>query len=287
MNFEQITIVGPGLLGASLAMALRTGNLCERTVIWGRSQSRVDECAMHSWCDRVETNIGSAVSGSALVVLCTSVDSISALLPEVMSCAGEGAIVTDVGSVKEEICRVGSTETEVSRATFIGSHPMAGSEKSGMQNAKEDLFKGKPCIITPLSNSTDSNVRRLYSFWEEVGMKVHAMLPSEHDRCVASVSHLPHLLASSLAHCLGAAPENWKEIAGQGLRDTTRIAEGSPELWEQILLSNKPNLLSALELFEKSIALAKKCLQQESKRELNDFLDEGARYRRSLGLKKE
>ena len=282
MKIEQVTIVGPGLLGASLAMALRNRDACERIVVWARNRERLADCSGLDWCDHAEENLAAAVSGSGLVVLCTPVESISSFIPEVMSHSSEDTLLTDVGSVKKEICQAGATHGGKGTGTFIGSHPMAGSEKSGMKHAKADLFEGKTCIVTPSENTPESFLRPLCAFWEKIGMKVHLMNAEEHDRCVARVSHLPHLLASSLAHCLDGISENWDSLCGQGLRDTTRIAEGNPELWEQILLLNRSNLMDALEELERSVTQVKKHLAEEDGTAMREFLEAGVRYRKRL-----
>jgi cyclohexadieny/prephenate dehydrogenase len=287
MNFEQVTIVGPGLLGASLAMALRDRNACGKIVVWARSPERVKDCSGQDWCDQADQNLEAAVSGSDIVVLCTSVESIPAFIPEVAALLSERMLLTDVGSVKKEICHAGAIHEGRGMGTFIGSHPMAGSEKSGMKYARADLFEGKPCIVTPSKNTQEPVIRSLHEFWEKVGMKVHQMDPEEHDRCVAHVSHLPHFLSSSLAHCLEGMGENWQSLCGQGLRDTTRIAEGNPNLWEQILMSNKSNVLAALEELERSISLAKNYLAKEQGAELREFLEAGVHYRKSLNTSNE
>ena len=282
MKIEQVTIVGPGLLGASLAMALRNRDACERIVVWARNRERLADCSGLDWCDHAEENLAAAVSGSGLVVLCTPVESIPSFIPEVMSHSSEDTLVTDVGSVKKEICQAGATHGGKGTGTFIGSHPMAGSEKSGMKHAKADLFEGKTCIVTPSENTPETFLRSLCAFWEKIGMKVHLMNAEEHDRCVARVSHLPHLLASSLAHCLDGITENWDSLCGQGLRDTTRIAEGNPELWEQILLLNRTNLMDALEELERSVTQVKKHLAEEDGTAMREFLEAGVRYRKRL-----
>lgn len=287
MNFEQVTIVGPGLLGASLAMALRNRDACRRIVVWARNPERVAECSGLDWCDHADHSLEKAVSGSDIIVLCTSVESIAALIPEVISLSAEGSLLTDVGSVKKKICQVGEEQGGKGKGTFIGSHPMAGSEKSGMSHARPDLFEGKPCIVTSPINVPDSLHRSLHDFWERVGMKVHDMSAEEHDRCVAHVSHLPHLLSSSLAHCLDEINVDWRSLCGQGLRDTTRIAEGNSDLWEQILLSNKSNVLAALAELESSISLAKNYLANEQGSELREFLETGVHFRKSLNATEE
>ena len=280
--FPQVTIVGPGLLGASLAMALRRRKVCDRIVIWARNAERIEECMGKEWCDHAEENLAKAVSGSSVVVVCTSVASISPLVSSIMPDTREGMIVTDVGSVKEPICASAVESAKGASGAFVGSHPMAGSEKSGMDHAKADMFEGKPCIITPQDDTPEAATQAVRAFWEKLGMKVYSMNPAEHDRSVAHLSHLPHLVSSSLAHCLNGIPEEWKKLAGRGLMDTTRIAEGDPGLWEQIMAMNKSHLLDSVSELENSLKLARERLENGSGDEVREFLETGSLFRKSL-----
>ena len=280
--FSQVTIVGPGLLGASLAMALRTRNLSERIVIWARSRERIEQCMGMQWCDRAEGDLAKAVACSSVVVVCTSVASIPSLVSEIMSHTSEGMLVTDVGSVKGPICASAVESARGTSGAFVGSHPMAGSEKSGMDHAKADLFEGKACIITPQDDTPETLTQGTRKFWEALGMKVYSMSPAEHDRSVAHLSHLPHLVSSSLAHCLDPTPGEWKKLAGRGLLDTTRIAEGDSGLWQQIMAMNKSHLLDSLVGLENSLKMARERLENGSPEELREFLETGSRFRKSL-----
>ena len=280
--YPQVTIVGPGLLGASLAMALRARKVCGRIVIWARSSERIEQCSGKEWCDQAEEDLASAVSGSSIVVVCTSVASISSLVSEIMRHTREGMIVTDVGSVKEPICASVMESAKAASGAFVGSHPMAGSEKSGMDHAKAELFEGKPCIITPQDDTPETVTHAVRAFWENLGMKVCSMNPAEHDRSVAHLSHLPHLVSSSLAHCLNEIPGEWKKLAGRGLLDTTRIAEGDPGLWEQIMAMNKSHLLDSVSELENSLKLARERLENGSADEVREFLETGSQFRKSL-----
>ena len=279
--FEQATIIGPGLLGASLGMALRRRSVSERTVVWARNPDRLEDCRKSEWCDQAEVELEAALEGSELVVVCTPVASIPRFVSHALTACGTGSIVTDVGSVKGEICR--AAEEAGGEGAFLGSHPIAGSEKSGMGFASADLFEDRPCILTP-TGTTDQAVRdTTRAFWERLGMKVHFMTPDEHDQAFAFLSHLPHLLASSLAHCLDGTAGNWTDLSGKGLLDTTRIAEGDPALWEQIMRMNKDNLLNSVKELEASLGTAKELIRAGDEDGLKKFLELGAEFRRSLG----
>ena len=280
--FKQITILGSGLLGASLAMAIHKGKVAKRIKVWARRKETLKDCASKAWCHTVEENIEKSVQGSDLVIICTPVDTIVEIIRKIGPHLEEESIVTDVGSVKNEICKDGIKALIDSKGYFIGSHPMAGSEKSGMEYAHEDLIKGKSCIITPFKETKLEFVQRLADFWKALHMDVHQFSPDEHDKAAAYFSHLPHLLASSLSRHLESQPSNWKQISGNGLRDTTRIAEGDPQLWVQILQMNKDKLLSALEDWETSLSEVKKIIKNDNRDDLYEFLTKGSNFRKEL-----
>lgn len=279
--FEQITILGPGLLGASLALALKDRGLCQRVHAWSRRAETRALAMQTDWCDAVFDQAGEACKGSQLVVVCTPVDTIVPLLSEVAPKLSPDALVTDVGSTKSLICREarGQLPPEVH---FIGSHPMAGSERTGMAHAQVDLFTGAACIVTPLDNATDLNIARLIQLWEALGMQVMTCSPEKHDEIVAHISHLPHLLASSLCSYLAGKEPNWRNLAGGGLRDTTRVAAGDSGLWKQILEHNREEVLRAIDGFENELHAFKSALLNKDSINLVARLERGKNYRTGL-----
>jgi prephenate dehydrogenase len=170
-------------------------------------------------------------------------------------------------------------------ASFIGSHPMAGSEKSGMEFSDPMLFMNRACILTPMDNVKESDLLSLRKFWEKMGMIVQILDPSSHDKIIADLSHLPHLISSILAHSLAPKQEAAQKVGGQGLADTTRIAEGDANLWSNILLENKKNLIPALQNFKRSLDSVELSLKEGDIDKLRDFLEEGKEFRHSLQSK--
>lgn len=280
--FKQITILGSGLLGASLAMAIYKAQIAKTIKIWARRRETLNECESKIWCNSVEGNIEKSVQGSDLAIICTPVDTIVEIIRKISPFMEKDSIVTDVGSVKNEICLEGNKALIDSEGVFIGSHPMAGSEKAGMKFASEDLFKGKSCIITPLQGRQINHAQKIEEFWRSLEMIVYQFSPTEHDRAAAYFSHFPHLIASCLSNQLANQPKNWKKISGNGLRDTTRIAEGDPQLWQQIFQMNKKELLNALADWEDSLSEFKELLKNDNKKELYNFLEKGAKFREEL-----
>jgi len=280
---RKTTILGVGLLGGSLGMALRRFGLAETIEAWSPGAATRRACAAAEWCDRVHDSPGEACRGADLVFLCGPVDSIPPLLSEIAPFCGGGCLVTDVGSTKGAICAAAATIFPASHpACFIGSHPMAGSEKSGLAHATPTLFTDRICIVTPGGESPPGAVRRISDLWSAIGMRIHACPPDEHDRIVSHTSHLPHFLAATLANTLaGIAPE-WAECSGPGLRDTTRIAAGDPTLWSAIFRSNEAALRESIHDFERALHAMKSALDKTGDSDLGLLLRTARDFRLRL-----
>lgn len=277
--FQQITILGPGLLGGSLALALKERGLCQHVQAWSRRTETRAQALQTDWCDAVFDQAGDACIESELVVICTPVETIVPLLEQVAPSLAPGALVTDVGSTKSLICR--QARGVSGDFQFIGSHPMAGSELTGMAHARGDLFEGAACILTPL-DAVDTEIARLRRLWEAVGMQVVTATPEKHDEIVAHISHLPHLLASSLCSYLADKEPGWKQLVGGGLRDTTRVAAGDPGLWQQILGQNREEVLRAIDGFETELHALKTALLDKDKPTVLKKLTRGKAFRDQL-----
>jgi cyclohexadieny/prephenate dehydrogenase len=280
--FQQITILGPGLLGASLAMAVKERGLAARVVTWSRRPESRAMCLNQSWCDAVFDSPEEAVAGSDLVVICTPVQTIVPLLVQIRPALAADTLISDVGSTKSLICREARSALEGHSATFLGAHPMAGSEQAGMEHAQSDLFEKAACILTPLDEASSAAIAKLSAFWETLGMTVSIVSPEKHDEIVAHVSHLPHLLASTLCGYLATQEDTWRTLSGRGLRDTTRIASGDPQLWKQILEQNSDEVLRAIEGFEQQLHHLKTALLNQNSLGIIAQLERGKTYRDQL-----
>jgi prephenate dehydrogenase len=276
--FDQITILGPGLLGASIGIAARERGLAKRIVSWSRRVETRANCLKQSWCSDVFDCPEAACKGSQLVIVCTPVQTIVPLLTRLSKGLESGALITDVGSTKSRICRE-AKGVDLGDATFIGSHPMAGSEQTGMAHARGDLFDTAACIVTPLEDTPAQQAGRIAAFWEALGMQVTHVSPERHDEIVAHISHLPHLLASALCSFLAGKAPAWKSLAGKGLLDTTRIASGDPELWQQILESNRDEVVRAINGLEEEIHQIKSALINQNTASLKQRLERGKNFR--------
>jgi cyclohexadieny/prephenate dehydrogenase len=274
----QLTILAPGLLGGSVARAARTRGVAPRIVLWARRPESRLKLREQPWCDAVAGTPEDAVRGATLVVIAAPVDRIVPLVQQIAPHLAPGTVVTDVGSVKGEISRLGHAALG-QRAHFIGSHPMAGSEKSGWEHSTAGLFEHRTCFVTPLEDSNAPAVETVARFWHDLGAEVVTIAPDQHDEIVAHISHLPQVIASSLCAFLAKKDPAWRNHAGGGLRDTTRIAAGDPQLWRAILEQNRDEVLRALRQFEDELHGFQIALANRDYVEVAARLERGKAYR--------
>lgn len=252
-KWERVSIIGLGLIGGSLALALRRAGVVGEVVGCGRTPEKLQYALDNGVADVVTKSPEEAVAGAGLVVVCAPVGLVPEMLGVIRPALGAGAVVTDVGSTKRGIMERAGALFGGGGPWFVGSHPMAGSEDSGVEAAREDLFENALCVLTPGEGCSGEVVGRVRGVWEAAGAKVLEMGAGEHDFLVAASSHLPHLIAVTLTRSLAGFSREREEIlpllAG-GFRDTTRIASGSPEVWRDICLMNREAILKMLEGFE-------------------------------------
>lgn len=271
-----LAIIGVGLIGGSIGLAAKARGLFREVRGTTRRKSTLEAALKLGAVDSGFSDASQAADGANLVVVATSVSQIPPLCLEAAAVAAEGACITDVGSVKARI--VDSVESKMpSGRLFIGSHPLAGSEKTGVVNARADLLDGATCIITPSPNVPDEDADRLSAFWQALGMKVFRMCPSEHDSILADVSHLPHLVASALVESIEDVS---LPFGASGLRDTTRVASGDAALWRDIIEANQDEVLKALERFDGSVETLKGLMLRGDFNGLEEYLADSAEKRK-------
>ncbi len=271
---ENLVILAPGLLGGSVAKAARAHGVARRVTLWARRPEVRLALRGQPWCDAVADTPEAAAAGASLVVVAAPVDKIVELVSAIAPHLPAGAIVTDVGSVKGEICRLGQAAL-ASRAHFVGSHPMAGSEKTGWEHAGAELFSKRACFVTPLPETDAAAAETVVKFWRDLGAEPVTVAPDAHDEIVAHISHLPQVLASALGAFLAQKNPAWRNFAGGGLRDTTRIAASDPQIWRAILDQNRDELLRALRQFQDELQAMQAALANR------DWLEVTARLERA------
>ena len=268
--FNRITIIGVGLIGGSIGLAIRKRRLAKEVVGVFRRSSTMRKALRKKAVDRATMNIKEGVKGADIIIIASPVYSIPDLARGAMRYAGPGAIITDVGSTKSWVMKqIAGIKRPRLSASFVGSHPMAGSEHAGVEFSRADLLEGSPCIVTKSPSTDVKALSKISGFWKSLGAKVSIMTPEEHDRAIAMVSHLPHIVAFSLA---GAVPGNILKYAAEGFKDTTRVASSDPKLWADIFLSNRREVLRSARAFESSYKGLVKALSSGSYRQVVKIL---------------
>lgn len=254
-QIDNLLIVGVGLIGGSIALAARKNGVAKRVIGVGRNEERLATAQEAGIIDEFSTSVEPVADRCSFAVVCTPVDRIVKDVRSIGKFAQPGTLITDAGSTKERICE-DLADVLPEGINFIGSHPLAGSEKTGFEAADEDLFVGRTTVITPphdgVASSTvgETEIRRVTNFWDRLGAEVVQLTASEHDECLAHTSHLPHLVASALT---ATVRKKQLPLAATGFRDTTRIAAGDPELWRAILASNSEHVVQAIKDFREHL----------------------------------
>jgi prephenate dehydrogenase len=279
MRIGTLTIVGVGLIGGSLGLAARRRGVAARVIGVGRHSASLESARKMGAIDEACLDMVAAVRRAEVAVFCTPVTLIAEqVLAAAPSCAN-GAILTDAGSTKAAI--VGALDGRLSPGVaFVGSHPLAGSEKRGPEHADADLFEGRVTVVTPTPHSDLAAVERTVAFWQALGSRVIRMSPQDHDQALALTSHLPHLVASVLA---GILPPELRDLTATGFRDTTRIAAGDPSIWTGIFLQNRSALIAALGKLQDRVIDFKTALMKGDAAAIDALLAEGKRSRDALG----
>jgi cyclohexadieny/prephenate dehydrogenase len=273
---RTVAIYGVGLLGGSLGAALRAAYPGVKVLGVGRDPLRLAGALERGLVTRVVADGCEAAAEADLLIICTPVDRIATDITSLSAACRPGTIITDVGSVKNPLAV--DLNDLVGDVEYVGSHPIAGSEKRGFEHATPDLFRGRVCVVTPRSNNTPAAIDRVSRVWTDLGMRVCSMTAAAHDEALARTSHAPHLVASVLSHTLDASLIS---LVGTGFRDTTRIAAGDPELWTAIFVANRDAVLEAVDEVQKLLAMYREAVDRGDVRQLTRLLAE-AKYRREL-----
>jgi prephenate dehydrogenase len=275
VQFQKITIVGVGLLGGSIGLAAKKFKLAAEVAGFARREKTIAECEKFGATDYATTDLAAAVYNADLVILCTPLAQMRSLAEQFLPALKRGAIVTDVGSVKAGVVRELESLIAKVGAHFVGSHPMAGGEKTGVAAARADLFEDAICVLTPTRKSHAGTVRKLEQFWKALGGHVIKLSPEHHDLFVSRTSHLPHVVAATLANLVldPAQPRGQAQLCANGFRDTTRIASGSPEMWRDITLANRKQIAAALNSFISELQKFQTVLKKSEAKAITKFFE--------------
>jgi prephenate dehydrogenase len=279
-HWPTVAIVGVGMIGGSIALALKARKLVRRVIGVGRSAASLAEAKRLHAIDEAATDIGAAVAAADLVVVATGVASIPWILDEVDAAVRPGTLLTDAGSTKARIVAAWEKRRRSRRSRFVGAHPVAGSHRRGPTAADPQLFTGRVTIVTPAAATPAADVEEVCGFWSALGSTVYTMPPRDHDRILAMTSHAPHVMAAAIA---AATPAEARQFTAGGWRDTTRIAAGDPELWADILLDNAAPVAKALSRIAGVTEKILDALQSSDRRRLVSLLTRAKEDRDAVG----
>ena len=277
MLFRKVAIVGVGLIGGSLGAALKSRKLAEEVHGIGYRSCTLAEARQRGCIDDFTLDVAEGVRGADLVVIATPVDLIVEKAREIVQSIPRGCIVTDVGSTKKLITDQ-LDEVFAGRALFVGSHPMAGSEKRGATNASKDLFDGALCILTQTPNTDEAAIKPVDEMWRSVGAVTRLMKAADHDTRVALASHVPHVVAASLVN---VQTDDSLECAASGFADTTRIAASDPQLWSGICMDNAREILAGIDSIAEELASIRALIEKRDEQALFEKLRQASHRRRN------
>jgi prephenate dehydrogenase len=279
MKINTLTIVGVGLIGGSIGLAAKKRGLAKRVLGVGRNPASLDLARAKGAIDESYLDLVPAVKQADVAVFCTPVDRIAEQVLHAAPACAAGTLLTDAGSTKQTI--VAAVEGRLADGVaFVGSHPLAGSEKRGPEHADADLFSNRWTVVTPTAHTDPKAVERTKAFWQALGTRVRLMGPEEHDRALAVTSHLPHLAAAALA---GILPAALYELTATGFRDTTRVAAGDPAQWSAIFSHNRQAVLDALGSFSDRLQDFRRALETGDPEAIDRLLAQARKVRDALG----
>lgn len=280
---NKLVIIGVGLIGGSFALALRKAGLVKHIVGIGRSQQNL-QCALElDVIDEIATDIPSALHNADLVLLAMPVGQTARIMAQIAAHLQANTILTDAGSTKQDVITAARHHIPIqNRHHFVPGHPIAGTEQSGAQAAQADLYHNKHVILTPLPETSMDAIERINQLWQACGAQVSLMPADEHDRVLAATSHLPHILAFTMMNYLNHSTdqlENLLHFAGSGLRDFTRIASSSPEMWRDICLANRETLLEQIDAYQNELKSLQELLENNDGKELEQVFSKARNVR--------
>lgn len=293
MQLNKVLIFGVGLIGGSLALALKKAGVARHIVGIGRNQDSLKTALSLGVIDEAQTDIAQAMQGADIVVIATPVAQTPEILAAIAPHLKADTIITDAGSTKSDIAgyvaNAAQNLTPALLSQFVGGHPIAGAEKSGVSAANAGLFFGKNVVLTPNEQTSKQALSKVRALWEATGANVSEMSAEAHDQIFAAVSHLPHLLAFALVDDLANRKNSQQlfDFAASGFRDFTRIAGSSPEMWRDISLANREALLSELEAYQSELKLLQKLLENKDGAGLETLFESASNARNAWAKQRE
>jgi len=253
--FEQLGLIGCGLMGGSFALALKRAGLVKRVVGYSKSPTTTERARQMGVIDVEAPSALLAVSGADIVLIAVPVASTEATFKAIKHLVTSSMLIMDVGSTKRDVIDAARRALREQVDCFVPAHPIAGKEVSGVENADADLYMGRQVVLTPIDRTNRVQLQKAVDVWSALGCRVVTMTPESHDAAFAAVSHLPHLIAFALMNAISGQPlgKDFLSLAGPGFRDFTRIAAADPTLWRDVMLSNREELLNQSRMFQRNL----------------------------------
>lgn len=279
--FEQLGLIGCGLMGGSFALAMKRAGLVKRVVGYSKSPSTTERARQMGVIDVEAPSALLAVSGADIVLLAVPVAATEATFKAIRHLITNNMLIMDVGSTKRDVVDAARRVLRDHIGSFVPAHPITGKEVSGVEHADPDLYTGKQVILTPIERTQVSHLQRAHELWEALGCHVQQMAPDSHDAAFAAVSHLPHLIAFALVHGIvnQTQGKDFLSLGGPGFRDFTRIAAGDPKMWRDILLANRLELVEQAKVFQRSLMNMLKLAEDGNGEKLEEMIDQASQAR--------
>lgn len=285
--FEQLGLIGCGLMGGSFALALKRAGLVRRVVGYSKSPSTTERARQLGVIDVEAPSALLAVSGADLVMLAVPVAATESTLKAIRHLINPGMLIVDVGSTKRDVVDAARRALKQDMEMFVPCHPIAGREVSGVENADPRLYHDRQVIITPIERTAQAKVDQASQLWKALGSDVVIMSPQEHDAAFAAVSHLPHMLAFALMNSLASQPEGDKylKLAGPGFRDFSRIAASDPKMWRDVLIANREELGVQMQHLQRALSALDKLIAEGRTDELERLINRASHARANWRLR--
>lgn len=279
--FEQLAIIGCGLMGGSFALALKRAGLVKRVVGYSKSPSTTERARQLGVIDVEAPSALLAVSGADIVLIAVPVAATEATLKSIKHLVTPQMLIMDVGSTKRDVIDAGRRALREQIGSFVPAHPIAGKEVSGVEHADADLYTGKQVILTPIERTLTVQLQKAVDVWTALDCKVVKMSPEAHDAAFAAVSHLPHLISFALMNAISGQPQgkDYLSLAGPGFRDFTRIAASDPKVWRDIMISNREELLAQSKIFQRNLQALELMISSGNTEALEGLIEQASQTR--------
>lgn len=287
--FEQLGLIGCGLMGGSFALALKRAGLVKRVVGYSKSPSTTERARQLGVIDLEAPSALLAVSGADIVLIAVPVAATEATFKAIKHLVTPHMLIMDVGSTKRDVIDAGRRALRDQIGSFVPAHPIAGKEVAGVENSDADLYNGKQVILTPIERTLPAQLQKAVDVWTALGCRVVKMSPESHDAAFAAVSHLPHLISFALMNAVSGQPQSkdYLSLAGPGFRDFTRIAASDPKIWRDILLANREELLAQSKIFQRNLQALELMISSGNGEALEGLLEQASATRANWSMTKQ